>query len=302
MERTVIKINGKLCNGCGNCVSGCHEGALQLIDGKAVMVSDLYCDGLGACIGECPVGAIALEKREAVAYDEAAVMKRLAPKGEAAILAHLKHLMDHNENEWARQGIEYVKEHKLYVDLSKIGITDSAPEVKSPPGKSEPQVNHEEKLQCGCPGSMAREIKKPFPLPFSVQAPTTPRQSELSHFPIQLHLVNPEAGFFRGANLLLAADCTAFASGEFHERFLKGKALTIACPKLDSNTEVYTGKLVQMIDVARIDTLTVLVMEVPCCTGLVRIVQQARERAARNIPVKVLVFSLNGEVESEEWI
>jgi len=301
MKRTVIKIDERLCNGCGNCVSGCHEGALQLIDGKAVMVSDLYCDGLGACIGKCPVDAITLEERETVPYDETAVMECLAPKGEAAILAHLKHLMDHNENEWARQGIEYIKEHNLDVDLSKIDIADGASGM-NPAKKDIFQGDHKEKPACGCPGSMAREIKKPFSLPSSAQAPAPRQQSELGHFPVQLHLVNPAAGFFRGANLLLAADCTAFASGEFHDRFLKGKVLAIACPKLDSNTQTYVDKLVQMIDVAKIDTLTVLVMEVPCCRGLVRIAHQARERAGRNIPVKVIVLSVNGEVKSEEWI
>ena len=126
--------------------------------------------------------------------------------------------------------------------------------------------------------------------------------SELRQFPVQLHLLNPNAGFLRGANLLLAADCTAFASGEFHSRFLKGKALAIACPKLDSNTQSYIDKLIELIDVAQIDTLTVLIMEVPCCGGLVRIVQMAREEAKRNVPVKVIVLSVQGDVKKEEWI
>lgn len=302
MKRTVIKIDENLCNGCGACVSGCHEGALQLIDGKAVMISDLYCDGLGACIGDCPVRAITLEEREAAPYDETAVMERLAPKGEAAILAHLKHLADHDETNWIHEGIEYIKKHGLTVDMSKIGLTDAGVRTCTP-GNIERSVQPSpEPMACGCPGTMAREIKRLFVIPTPGQSPSTPQQSELRHFPVQLHLVNPQAGFLQGADLLLAADCTAFASGDFHGRFLRGKVLAIACPKLDSNTQAYVDKLVQMIDVAKIDTLTVLIMEVPCCGGLVRIAQTAREQAERNIPIKVIMLGVDGEVRSEDWI
>lgn len=304
MKRTVIKIDENVCNGCGNCVSGCHEGALQLIDGKAVMVSDLYCDGLGACIGDCPVGAIILEEREAAPYDETAVMERLAPKGEAAILAHLKHLADHDETDWVREGIEYIKKHGLKVDLSKISLTDAGVKACTPRTIQPSHQPSSEPMACGCPGTMAREIRRPdgFVMAPSAQNQNFSQQSELRQFPVQLHLVNPQAGFLQGADLLLAADCTAFACGGFHNCFLKGRVLAIACPKLDSNTQVYVDKLVQMIDGAGINTLTVLIMEVPCCGGLVRIAQTAREQAERNIPVKVIVLGVDGEVRSEEWI
>ncbi len=292
MKRTIIKIDEELCNGCGNCVSGCHEGALQLIDGKAVMVSELYCDGLGACIGECPVGAIELEEREAEPYDEDAVMERLSTKGEAVILAHLNHLKDHGETGLYRQGLAYLDAHNIKIDIYN--------KVESP-------------LPCGCPGSMMRELKPAVPtgyaLPSGVKVPqaagvaaATAQPSELRQFPVQLHLLNPHAGFLQGSNLLLAADCTAFASGEFHSRFLRGKMLAIACPKLDSNTQSYVEKLIEMIDVAEIDTLTVLIMEVPCCGGLVRIAEMAREEAERHIPIKVIVLSVRGEVISEKWM
>ncbi|MDH6312031.1 NAD-dependent dihydropyrimidine dehydrogenase PreA subunit [Parabacteroides sp. PFB2-10] len=240
MKRTIIKIDEEKCNGCGLCVKGCHEGALQLINGKAVLVSDMYCDGLGACMGDCPVDAITLIEREAEPYNGEAVKERMAPK---------------------------------------------------------------EPLACGCPGSMAQEIKRPVITGMaSTHAGMVSSASELRQFPIQLHLCNPAAGFFRNAHLLLAADCTAFASGDFHSRFLKNRMLTIACPKLDSNPQSYIDKLTALIDEARIETLTVLVMEVPCCQGLVKIAQMAREQAHTNIPIKVIVLSIQGAVKSEEWI
>ncbi len=295
MKRTVIKIDESLCNGCGLCVSGCHEGALQLIDGKAVMISDLYCDGLGACIGECPVGAISFEEREAEPYSEELVMERLVPKGEAVILAHLNHLKDFGEDELVRQGLDYLERHSINVNFE----SESSNEKNMSNSIANEEISQESQpMACGCPGSMARAINHHQVM----QGGAAMQVSELSHFPVQLHLVNPSAHFFKNANLLLAADCTAFAYGSFHSRFLKGKALAIACPKLDSNTQSYIDKLVEMIDIATIDTLTVLVMEVPCCSGLVRIAQMAREQAQRNIPIKIAVISVAGEVMSEKWI
>ncbi len=278
MKRTIIKIDEALCNGCGACVSGCHEGALQLIDGKAVMVSELYCDGLGACIGECPVGAITLEEREAEPYDERAVMERIAPKGEAVIAAHLNHLRDHGETGLMQQGIQWLGEHNMTVNMEK---------------------KEEKNLACGCPGSMMRDLR--FTGGATADVPSA-RPSELRQFPVQLHLLNPAAPFLAGADLLLAADCTAFACGDFHSRFLRGKMLAVACPKLDNDIASYIDKLAAMIDTAKINTLTVVIMEVPCCGGLVRIAQAARDKAQRNVPVKVAVVSVQGELISEEWI
>jgi len=287
MKRTIIKIDENTCNGCGVCVNGCHEGALQVINGKAVMVSELYCDGLGACIGDCPVGAIELEEREVEPYSEIAVMERLVPKGEKVILAHLEHLKAHGEKDLLQQGLNYLKEHNLNIPFG-------------------PNESHEEpKLACGCPGSMMREIKAPTIRPgmagFKGIA-TSPAPSELRQFPVQLHLLNPNAGFLHGEHLLLAADCTAFASGDFHNRFLKGKKLAIACPKLDSNLPGYISKLTALIDDACIETLTVIVMEVPCCQGLIRIAEEAREQAHKHIPIKVVILSIEGDVKSEQWI
>ena len=287
MKRTVIKIDDELCNGCGLCVDGCHEGALQLIDEKAVMISDLYCDGLGACIGECPVGAITLEEREAEPYDEVAVMERLVPKGEAVILAHLNHLKAHGEKEWVKQGLAYLKEHNIKVNF---GCSHGE------------QQDHHHGGGGGCPGAMMREINRPVtPMGVAAANVSYTQPSELRQFPVQLHLLNPHAGFLKGSHLLLAADCTAFATGEFHSRFLKGKTLAIACPKLDNDIQIYVDKLSEMIEHSGIETLTVLVMEVPCCQGLVRIAEMAREQS-KHLPIKVIVLSLDGTVENEQWI
>ena len=281
MKRDIISIDEALCNGCGACVDGCHEGALQLIDGKARIVSELYCDGLGACIGECPVGAITIEEREAEPYDEVAVMERISPKGAKTILAHLKHLKDHNETNYLNQGLEYIKAHGLDVDVSQL----TTPE---PP-----------KMACGCPGSMARSFSPQTTPVFTVPQAT---KSELSHWPVQLHLLNPLAGYFMGADVVLAADCTAYAYANFHSELLRGKKLAIACPKLDGNKEVYVDKIVQMIDKAKINTLTVVIMEVPCCGGLMQLAQMAVQRAERRVPIKQIVIGVEGGIVSEGWV
>ena len=283
MKRTIIKINEEICNGCTVCVEGCHEGALQMIDGKAVIVSDLYCDGLGACIGECPVGAIELEEREATPYSEEAVMQRIAPKGEKVITAHLNHLKDHGEMELYQQGVDYLKRNNITIQMIE--------HVKSS------DMMNKEPLACGCPGTTAQSFK-----PMQVATSAATLRSELTQFPVQMHLLNPQSASFIESDLLLAADCTAFASGEFHSRFLRGKSLAIACPKLDSKTDVYIDKLVMMIDDAKINTLTVMTMEVPCCNGLLSIALKAREKANRNIPIKSIVITVKGEMKKEEWI
>jgi NAD-dependent dihydropyrimidine dehydrogenase PreA subunit len=292
MKRTIIKIDEEACNGCGNCVEGCHEGALQLIDGKAVMISEMYCDGLGACIGECPVGAITLEEVEALPYSEVAVMERLMPKGEAVILAHLNHLKECGEKELVKQGMAYLAEKGIQV---AFGCAHAA--LQNEDGKA--HASH------GCSGSMMRDVKKTassISPAFTMQAaPTTTQASELRQFPVQLHLINPQSNLFKGSNLLLASDCSAFACGEFHSRFLKGKSLAIACPKLDMNQEVYVSKLTTLMDQAEIETLTVLMMEVPCCGGLLRLAEKARSQAKRFVPIKTVYLSVSGNLLKELW-
>jgi len=285
MKRTIIKIDEDKCNGCGMCVSGCHEGALQIIDDKARLISDLFCDGLGACIGDCPVGAIVLEEREAEPYDEIKVMERMIEKGEKTILAHLKHLKDHNEMVFFNQGVTYLKEKNININLTSI---------------MEPiQTNQHHHQGGGCPGSQEMQFNKTV---VSVSGASFDQPSELTQWPVQLHLLNPHAGYLQGADLLLAADCTAFALGGFHGKLLKGKSLAIACPKLDSNLDSYLDKLVIMIGESKINTLTVAIMEVPCCGGLMQLVKKALILSGRKIPVKQIVVGIQGEILSDEWV
>ncbi|MGL4993024.1 MAG: ATP-binding protein [Bacteroidales bacterium] len=293
MKRTVIKIDEELCNGCGVCIEGCHEGALQLIDGKARLVSELYCDGLGACLGDCPVGAITLEERVAEAYDEIAVMERISSKGAATVIAHLTHLKDHAQTKLLEQGVSWCKENRPDIDLSPLYKVEKTTSCSSCPGSAPVSIKPKSV-------SMPKMGKMTF-APISGSADTSQR-SALRHWPVQLHLQNITAPYFQGADLLLAADCTAFTLPDFHGNYLSGKVVSIACPKLDSNKQVYLDKLVALIDQSMVNTITVLIMEVPCCGGLLQIAKAAQAVAQRNIPIKLIVITLQGEVKREEWI
>lgn len=290
-----------LCNGCEACVQGCHEGALQMIDGKARMVSELFCDGLGACIGDCPVGAITLEEREAEPYDEIATIERMIPKGEKTILAHLKHLKDHGETDYLKQGVGYLRAKGVQVNFAEVHNHNGGGCASKPVAETQ----HQHGGGGGCPGS--REISFAAPKPaaaftMAATASTPTNVSQLRQWPVQLHLLNPEASYFRSADVVLAADCVPFSFPDFHNRYLAGKTLAIACPKLDSNQEVYMAKLKSMILNSQINTLTVVIMEVPCCGGLLRMAQKAVAESGRRIPVKLAVISIKGEVLQEEWV
>lgn len=306
MKRTIIKIDEELCNGCGLCVPNCHEGALQIIDGKARLISDLFCDGLGACIGHCPLGAITLEERDAEAYDEIKVMEQMVPKGRNTILAHLEHLRDHNENELLQQAIQYIKANNIDMSPSENESKHSAHSHHTPTTivqKAVAAAASSDGCGGGCPGSRAMSFDiDTDKVNEAASGVVADAPSELRQWPVQLHLLNPMAGYFKGADVVLAADCVAFAMGNFHNRFLKGKTLAIACPKLDSNKEAYVEKLTAMIDESNINTLHVVTMEVPCCSGLVQIANMARHSATRNIPLKKTVISIQGEVISESWL
>lgn len=293
MIREVVKIDEELCDGCGICIPNCHEGALQMIDGKARLVSDLLCDGLGACIGHCPQGAITIEKREAEPYDEVKAIQLIIPKGKNTVVAHLKHLRDHNETEFMKEAVEYMRANKasLPFDLNDVIREMHRPKVGV---MQQPQGG-------GCLGSQSRTIQRePTPAQNAGNQPEV--TSELRQWPVQMHLINPSAGHFKGSDMVLAADCVAFSMGNFHSKLLKGKTLAIACPKLDQGIDVYIEKIVRLIDEAKINTLTVVMMEVPCCGGLLQMAQRASAQASRKVPLKMMIVSVEGEILKEEWV
>ncbi len=235
MKRKIIKIDESKCNGCGLCVNACAEGAIQMVNGKAKLVSDNYCDGLGACLGECPQGAIKIIEREANAFDEVAVKKHLE-------------------------------------------------KTKS---KMEKRQHHE-----GCPGMAMHSFEKKNSSP---QSRATNAESELTQWPVQLHLVSPSAPYWAGSDLIISADCVPFTYANFHSELLKGKKLVIACPKLD-DTEPYLEKLIEIIRNNDIRSVTVARMEVPCCGGIAMIAQRALQESGKDIPFKVITISIRGEI------
>lgn len=246
-KRNVIRIDEEKCDGCGDCVTSCAEGAIAVIEGKARLVSEVYCDGLGACLGHCPQEAITIEEREAADFDE----------GET-------------------------RQHLARLRLSQDG---AAPIPVIAP-------HHE------CPGSMARSLGNRMPSPaMRGPAPAESSTSELMNWPVQMALVSPAAPYFKNADILLVADCVPFACADFHQRFLQGKPVIIGCPKLDQ-ADAYIRKLAQIIHVATPKSLTVVHMEVPCCSGLTRIAEHARAAAESNIPLKDVTVGIRGEVLS----
>ncbi len=235
MIRKVVKIDEEKCDGCGACIPGCAEGALQLVNGKARLVADVYCDGLGACIGECPRGAISIEEREAEAFDEAAVESRV----EAA----------------------------------------------------------DAELPCGCPGSAVAQFDREPPGQ-GPSAQALQRPSMLGHWPVQLALVPPGAPFFRGADVVLVADCVPFAYGDFHSDFLTDRAVLVACPKLD-DFDAHLARLTEVLRKSGISSLTVVHMDVPCCSGLVEMARRAVRAAGGEMPLGEITIGNRGDLL--EW-
>ena len=225
MIRKIIKIDEEKCNGCGACASACHEGAIEMINGKAKLVREDYCDGLGDCLPACPTGAITFEQREAPAYNEAAVLAS--------------------------------KENK--------------------------------NLPCGCPGTQSKTIKRE-----ECSCSTTKSNSMLSQWPVQIKLVPVNAPYFEGANLLVAADCTAYAYGNFHNEFIRNHITLIGCPKLDDGD--YTDKLTAIIANNNIKSVTIVRMEVPCCGGIEYAVKKALQKSGKFIPWRVVTISTDGKI------
>lgn len=228
MIRKIIKIDEKKCNGCGACAVACHEGAIEMINGKATLTREDYCDGLGDCLPACPTNAITFEQREAAAYDEKAVAE------------------------------------------NKKKIAESLP--------------------CGCPGTKAKMIERENFEP----SPKTISESRLSQWPVQIKLAPVSAAYFNNANLLVAADCTAFAYGNFHDDFIKNHITLIGCPKLDFVD--YSEKLTQIIAQNNIKSVTVVRMEVPCCGGIENAVKKALQTSGKFIPWQVVTISTDGKI------
>lgn len=248
VRRKMIEIDESKCDGCGQCVTACAEGAIAIRDGKARLVSEVYCDGLGACVGHCPQGALRVIEREAAAFDEEAVREHL--RRQRAPVA-------------AAPGAGACPGSRLAVF--------SSPPAGGPRG---PQA-----------GAVA-----------SVEVPAEEEEpSALGHWPVQLRLVPPGAPFLRDAEVLLVADCVPFALADFHRRFLCGRPVLVACPKLD-DTRGYAEKLAAMIAQSGLRSMTVVHMEVPCCTGLVRLAEAARELAGRPLPLGEATISIRGQV------
>lgn len=276
MKRKIIKISEELCNGCGVCIPNCPEGALQMIDGKARLVSDLFCDGLGACIGDCPQGAISVEEREAEPYNERIVMKNIIAQGPNTIKAHLEHLQSHGEEKLYQEAIEVLREQGLPV----------------------PSLEKEEKMACGCPGTLAKLLERKSSLPAN-PAPSSAISSELRQWPVQLALLNPQAAYFDNADLLISADCVAHALGDFHQQLLKGRILIVFCPKLDQCLDEYSEKLANIFRRHSIRSITVAKMEVPCCSGTMLVLQKALELAEQKIPIVVHTVGIDGSISRE---
>jgi Fe-S-cluster-containing hydrogenase component 2 len=244
INRKIIEIDEELCDGCGQCVPSCAEGALEIVDGKVKLVADFYCDGLGACLGECPNGALQVVEREADEFDEEAVEKHLG-------------------------------------SIANEGTPQVIP------------------MTGGCPSAQLKSFVPPAAQQQAGESAQESAPSELTHWPVQVKLVPPTAPFLKGADLLVAADCTAVAYPNFHRDFLKGKAVMVGCPKFD-DVEGYIQKFADIFRTADLHSVSVVVMEVPCCQGLPIIVERGMKSAGKKVPMEKVVISARGEVLGRE--
>lgn len=259
MNRQIIRIDEDKCTGCGLCVPNCAEGSLEIRNGKAVLVKEALCDGLGACLGHCPEGALFIEEREAEAFDEHLVAQRLQELGRPPL---------------------------------------HAPQPAQPPAAGGCPSARPLNLGGGCPSAQAAALgaRRPAAAPGKGKD-AEPTPSELSHWPVQLGLLPPTAPFFRGAELLLTADCVPFAYPDFHQKLLRGKAVAVACPKLD-NAGAHFQKLIQIFREGGLAGVTVVRMEVPCCGGLSNMAAEALKESGAHIPYREVVIGRDGTVVS----
>lgn len=274
LKRKIIKIDQEKCNGCGLCIPNCPEGAIQIINEKARLISDLFCDGLGACIGHCPQGAITIEEREAGEYDERKVMDNIIKQDENVIKAHLDHLKEHGAHKYLKQALDYLKEKKIENPLGEAGVS-----LKP--------------LPCGCPGTKVMDFRKEKAHATHKKA-SLGQESQLRQWPVQIALVPAYAPYLDNADLLIAADCVPFAYADFHRDLLQGKTLLVGCPKLD-DIAAHENKLVQILENNNIKSITYAHMEVPCCFGLIGVINSAIKASGKDIPFNEVVISIKGE-------
>lgn len=278
MLRKIIEIDEERCDGCGICVPNCHEGALQIIDGKARLISELFCDGLGACIGHCPHGAITVTEKEADKYSETEVMRIMISKPRAVLAAHLNHLQEHKALEYLTIALDF---------LESNGID----------GSSLLKNSEKENPACGCASTHAKELRKTYNLELIKNTTADDRhESWLEQWPVQLHLVNPSAPYFKGKELVILSTCSPVASANIHEDYIRGRSVVVACPKLDY-TDPYAEKLAEIFEYSMTPKVIIVIMEVPCCRGLSAIVERATAISGRlDMVVEEHTLSLEGNL------
>ncbi|MFB6290960.1 MAG: ATP-binding protein [Candidatus Bipolaricaulia bacterium] len=277
VQREIIDIDEEKCTGCGDCIPSCPEGALQLINGKARLVNETFCDGLGACINDCPEGAITIEEREAKPYDEKVVAKKMLRKGDDVLEAHLEHLEEHGQEELLSEALDYLRDQETDLTLQRF-------ESESP------KIGVANK---GCPGVAPKELKPEE----KDGTPDLGPFSRLEQWPVQLTLLPTEAPYLEGAELLIVADCVPFAYGNFHNDFLEGNKVAVGCPKLD-DASFYTEKLTEILKNNDIDKLKTVHMEVPCCFGMNKIVEEAMKAAGKGVEMEEVTITVDGEVKN----
>jgi NAD-dependent dihydropyrimidine dehydrogenase PreA subunit len=280
MKRKIVNIDTDKCNGCGECVEACAEGAIELVDGKARLVAEHYCDGLAACLGECPQGAITMIEREAEDFDPEAVENHLAHKGNPK---------SQTLNSKSDQDAASLKSH-----IPHFKSSGEANNFQFPISNFQSSGNAA--LPCGCPSTQLQMFQAPCGC-CEDPATGTRQTSTLTHWPIQIKLVPPTAPFLKTADLLVVSDCVPVAYPNFHEDFLKGKVVLMGCPKFDDIDE-YIKKFADIFRTASIKSITIAIMEVPCCSKMPLIVQKGMELAGKSISTKVVVVNTRGDIIS----